>query len=113
MPLPLIAMGLWFGSNWLNQTVMGQIYESNQPLSARTQPQIELSLSVTVASIDAEIDYETESTEVDVQIIGGSLKELDFEYPLVEYAAIEEAIVEELGLSPEFVRSIIRYRIDY
>ena len=113
LPLPLIAVGFWFGSNWLNQKVMGQIYEPTKPLSARTLPQISLSLSGTVASIDAEIDHDAGTTEVDVQIIGGPLKELDFEYPLIEFAAIEEAIVQELELSPEFVRSMIRYRIDY
>lgn len=92
---------------------MGQTYEPTTPLTTQAQPQISLALSLSVTSIDAEIDHGEGTTEVIVQTVGSALQELEFEYPLVEYAEIEGAIAHELNLSPEVIRTMIRYRIDY
>ena len=92
---------------------MGQTYDPTTPLTTQVQPQISLELSLSVASIDAEIDHDEGSTEVTVQTIGSALQELEFEYPFVEYAEIEEAIAHELNLPPEAIRTMIRYHIDY
>ncbi|MBE7383034.1 MAG: hypothetical protein F6J95_016665 [Leptolyngbya sp. SIO1E4] len=114
LPLPLIAAGFWLGAHWLNHQVMGYPYEpTTQFTSTPEQPQISLSLSLTIASIDAEIDQDDGTTEVTIQTIGNALQELEFEYPFVEFAQIEAAIVQELNLSPEVVRAMIRYRIDH
>jgi hypothetical protein len=37
---------------------------------------------------------------------------MEFEYPLTEYADIEKAIAQDLGLQPSDIRALIRYRID-
>lgn len=113
LPLPLIALSCWFGLSWLSQKVLGQAHEPDTQLSTYSQQEIVLSLSLTVTSIDAEIDRELGVAEVTVQTIGSPLQELEFEYPFVEYAEIENAIATELGLSEEVIRALIRYRINY
>lgn len=112
LPLPLIAVGFWLGSTWLNHHVLGQTYEPAPQLTAQPEQPIMLSLSLTVASIDAEIDPDLGTTEVTIQTTGSVLQEMEFEYPLVDYDEIEGAIAQELNLSPEVIRRMIRYRIN-
>ncbi len=112
LPLPFIAAGIWLESQWLNQRVLGQTYITTAQLDAERQQQISLALTLTVLSIDAEIDKSGGTTEVTVQTGGSALKELEFEYPVTEYVAIEQAIAQELNLSADAVRSLIRYHID-
>ena len=111
LPLPLIAFGFWFGLSWLNHYVLGQSYVPQEPLSTEASREITISFSLTVTSIDAEVDRDLGITEVTVQTIGSSLQELEFEYPFVEFEEIEAAIANELNLSPDTIRTIIRYRI--
>ena len=113
LPLPLIAAGIWFGTNWLNLQVMGKTYEPTMPLMAQAQTQITLSLSLTVASMDAEVDREQGQAEVTIQTLDSALQELEFDYPFVEFADIEAALSQDLSVSPEVVREMIRYRIEY
>jgi hypothetical protein len=113
LPLPFVAAGFWLGSTWVNHHVLGQTYEPAPQLTNQSQQSIMLSLSLTVASIDAEIDHDLGATEVTIQTTGSALQELGFEYPLVEYGEIEGAIAQELALSPEIIRGMIRYRVNY
>lgn len=113
LPLPLVAAGFWLGTTWLNRQILAQTYEPTSLLVDQAQEQVTLSLSLTVASIDAEINRSLGSTEVTIQTTGSTLQELEFEYPFVEFAEVEGAIASELNLSPDLIRSIIRYRIDY
>lgn len=112
LPLPFIAAGIWLGSQWLNHRVLSQTYITVAQLDAERQQQINLALTLTVLSIDAEIDKSGGITEVTVQTGGSALKELEFEYPVTEYAAIEQAIAQELNVPADSVRSLIRYRLD-
>ncbi len=47
-----------------------------------------------------------------MQTGGAALQEMQFEYSLVDYGLVEAAIAQNLGISSETVRSLIRYRID-
>ncbi len=109
--MPLIAVGFWLGSTWLNHRVMGRTYQPASQLTAQSSPAITLSLSLNVASIDAEIDQGLGTAEVTIQTIGSALQELEFEYPFTDYEQIEAAIAQELNLAPDIIRRMIRYRI--
>lgn len=113
VPLPLIAGLFWLGSAWFNHQAFGQTDSSPTQLIVTAEQPVTLSLVFGIATIDAEIDPQLRTTEVSIQTSGGSLQELEFEYPLVDYADIEQAIAQELGLPRTTIRSIIRYRIDY
>lgn len=112
LPLPLIAAGIWAGSQWLNHQVLSQTHTPTVQLDAKQQQQVSLALTLTVLSIDAEIDRSGGTTEVAVQTGGSALKKLEFEYPVTEFAEIEQAIAQELSASPEAIRPLIRYQID-
>lgn len=112
LPLPFIATGIWVGSQWLNHRVLSQTYPVTAQLENGQQQQVNLTLTLTILSIDAIISRREGSTEVTIRTTGSALEELEFEYPLTEYTEIEQAIAEELGLSPDTVRALIRYRLD-
>ncbi len=112
LPLLLITVGLWYGSQWLNHQVLSQTYATATQLSAGPQQQIKLNLTFTVLSIDAEVDRRAGNTEVTIQTAGSPLKELEFEYPMTQFAALEQAIAQDLNLSAEIIRTLIRYRLE-
>lgn len=112
LPLILITVGLWYGSQWLNHQVLSQTYATATQLSASPQQQIKLNLTFTVLSIDAEVDRRAGNTEVTIQTAGSPLKELEFEYPMTRFAALEQAIAQDLNLSAEMIRTLIRYRLE-
>lgn len=74
--------------------------------------EVKMSFTASVLAIDAEVELSSQVSEVSVQIGGSSLQEMEFEYPLVDYAEIEAAIAQDLDISSKTVRSLIRYRID-
>lgn len=112
LPLPLIAAGIWAGSEWLNGQVLSQTYPTTTQLDVEQQQQISLALTLTILSIDAEIDRSSGITEVTVQTGGSALKELEFEYPVTEFIDVEQAIAQELDLSINIIQSLIRYHIN-
>ena len=111
LPLLCITVGLWYGSQWLNHQVLSQTYVTATQLDA-TQQQIKLDLTFTVLAIDAEVDRQAGNTEVTIQTAGSPLKELEFEYPITQFAELEQAIAQDLNLSAKVVRTLIRYRLE-
>jgi hypothetical protein len=110
--LPLVGGLFWFVPSWLNQHILSQAYPATTQIDIEDQQRVEVSFTLTVLAIDAEIDRRAGDTEVSVHTASSSLKELEFEYPVVEYEEIVEAIAEELGLTSDAIRPLIRYRID-
>jgi hypothetical protein len=112
--LPMVLMGaaFWAGSGWLTGQVLGQSDLDVAQIDTTGAEAVNVSFAVRVLSIDAEIDRNSQVTEVTVQTGGSSLQEMEFEYPLADYAEVENAIAGDLGLTPEQVRRLIRYRID-
>ncbi len=108
----LIGAAFWAGSGWLTGRVLGQSDLEVTQIDTTGAEVVNVSFAVRVLSIDAEIDLNSQVTEVTVQTGGSSLQEMEFEYPLADYAEVENAISEDLGLTPEQVRRLIRYRID-
>lgn len=112
LPLLLITLGVWYGTQWLNGTVLSQSYTIKSELDSKQLQQAEVTLEFTVLAIDAEIARRNKSTEVTVKTAGSSLKELEFEYPVIEFVEVEKAIAQQLNLPLLKIRKLIRYRID-
>lgn len=112
LALPAVGALFWLGTGWLNQRVLGQSYRLPDQIILPNPQQVELTLRLTVVSIDVEIDRREGTSEVAVQVRGSTLQALEFEYPLTDYATVERAIAQELSLPPEQVRQLIRYRIE-
>jgi hypothetical protein len=50
--------------------------------------------------------------QVSIRSIGSSLEELEFQFPVIEFAAIEQAIAQALDLPTTTIHQLIRYRLD-
>jgi hypothetical protein len=112
LPMVLTGAAFWAGSGWVTGRVFGQSDLDVAQIDTTGAEAVSVAFSVRVLSIDAEIDRNSQVTEVTVQTGGSSLQEMEFEYPLTDYAEVEGAIAQDLGITAEQVRRLIRYRID-
>lgn len=112
LPLPILGIAFWMGSGWMSDRVFSQDYQTTEQLQVNTEGAVELFLKVTVISIEAEVHRSENFTEVQVNTANSALTELRFEFPVTEFNLIEAAISQELGLSVDSVRRLVRYRID-
>lgn len=110
--LPLVGALFWVSTGWVTSQVLSQTYLTTTQLTTENQQQVHLSLTLTVLSIDADIERRAKNTEVTVQTADSSLQELEFEYPVTEFAEVEAAIAKELNLPKATVRDLIRYRLN-
>ena len=110
--LLLTGTAFWLGSGWLTKQVFGQSdLEANRIDTTGTQ-EVNIAFTVKVLAIDAEVNLSAQISKVSVQTGGSSLQEINFEYTLTDYGEIEQAIAQDLDLSLETIRSLMRYRID-
>jgi hypothetical protein len=109
LPLPLLAVFFWFGGNLMAEQILSRPYNSVNKLTADSQ--LDVKLSVTVVLIQAEIDKIKDVTKVAVKTTDSSLKKLEFEFPTTNISQIEIAIAQELGMSIENIRKLVRYQI--
>ncbi len=107
--MPLLGLVFWIGGGWLGDRILSGSYDTTTQLKANTQ--LEGQSSKTVLSIKVEIHTRQGYSKVRVKTANSALKELEFEFPLTEYSQLEAAIGQELGLSPEQVRTLVRYQI--
>ncbi|MBD2463650.1 hypothetical protein H6G89_21860 [Oscillatoria sp. FACHB-1407] len=96
----------------MSQQVLSQTHATTTQLQAEGQHQVNLSLSLTIVSIDAEINRSTQVSEVSIRAIGSPLEEMEFKFPVIEFDAIEQAIAQELSLAVTDIHNLIRYRIN-
>ncbi|MFB2976876.1 hypothetical protein [Microseira sp. BLCC-F43] len=96
----------------MSDRVLSQPSTTLDKLEAQGQYQVQLSLKLTVLSIDAAIDRTDNISEVNVRTMGSALEEMEFKFPTTEFTGVEKAIAQELGLSPNDIRKLIRYRLD-
>jgi hypothetical protein len=108
----VVGATFWLATGWMNQRVLSQTYATTTQLQAAGQHQVNVSFSLTIVSIDAEIDRSTQISEVSIRAIGSPLEEMEFKFPVTEFAAVEQAIARELGLSVNDIHQLIRYRIN-
>jgi cell division protein FtsX len=109
LPLPLLGLVFWVGSGLVTQQMLNHSY--NPKAYLQTDMQLQRS-SRTVVLIKVEIKKEQGFAKVRVKTDNSALKELEFEFPATESSQIEAAIGQELGLSTEYVRKLVRYQIE-
>jgi cell division protein FtsX len=109
LPLPLLGVLFWFSGNLMAEQILSRSYDSVNKLQADNQ--LDVKLSMTVVFIQAEIDKTKGVTLVAIKTTDSSLKKLEFEFPNTNISQVETAIAQELGMSIENVRKLVRYQI--
>lgn len=109
LPLPFVAIAFWFGSNFLMAQGLRQPHTTENKLQADTQ--LEATVSVNILLINAVINRKQGVTQVEVETTEPILKRLELELPITGVNQIEEAIAQELRLSRQDVRQLVRYEI--
>lgn len=110
--LPLLGLLVWLSTDWLTVRVLNQPHHSVTQLEANTYPKTQLSLLLDISAIQAKVDRRTNLTEVTLTVTHPTLEEMEFKLPLSDVTQIEMALAQELGLSQESVRQLIRYRFE-
>ncbi|MBD1908382.1 hypothetical protein NDI37_04045 [Funiculus sociatus GB2-A5] len=111
LSLPLLGIAFWVGGGILTDKVLSRPYRTVDKLQADTQ--LEVQLSVTVLVIKAEIKKSEGFTRVQVKTTDSALKKLEFEFPVTDLSGVEAMIAQELKLSREDVRKLVRYQVKY
>jgi uncharacterized protein (DUF433 family) len=62
-------------------------------------------------SIEAELRRDQGFSKVEVRTANPNLKKLEYEFRTLEFSQVEAAIAQELGLTAEQIRPLIRYEI--
>jgi hypothetical protein len=89
--------------------MLSRSYDPVIQLQADTQ--LEGQPPQTVISINVEIKRRKGFSKVKVKTANSVLKELEFEFPVTKFSQVEAAISQELGLSSQHVRRLVRYQI--
>jgi hypothetical protein len=109
LPLPFVAAGFWFVCSLLAAQELSRSYSTKNKLQSDTQ--LEAKVSVNVLLINATINRTKGVTQVEVETAEPILKRLELELPTIEVERIETAIAQELGLSRQNIRQLVRYEI--
>ncbi|HAX77852.1 MAG TPA: hypothetical protein DCY88_18935 [Cyanobacteria bacterium UBA11372] len=109
LPLPFLGVLFWFGGNLMTEHVLSRPYTTVNQLQADTQ--LEVKLSLTVVLIQAVINKTEGVTFVAVKTTDSTLKKLEYEFGVTEVSEVESAIAQELNMSIEQTRKLVRYQI--
>ncbi len=109
LPLPLVAIAFWLGSSFMTAQELSQPHTIENKLQADTQ--LEATVSVNVLIINAIINRKQGMTQVKVETTELIVKRLELELPITDTNKIEEALAQELGLSQQEIRQLVRYEI--
>ena len=109
LPLPLIAVLVWFTGDWMAARVLNSSYDSVNKLQTGTQ--LTTKRSVTILTMNAEIDRQRGFTTLVIKTTAPTLQMLEYEFPFTQANQIEAAIAKELAMPITDVRKSIGYRI--
>jgi DNA-binding MarR family transcriptional regulator len=109
LPLPVLASLFWLSCNLISTQVLSRPHDAKEKLQADTQ--LEIQISVNVSMITAVIDRLESRTQVEVQTTESNLRKLEFTFPVTDTNQVEMMIAQELGISRQNVRKLVRYRI--
>ncbi|MBH8572246.1 hypothetical protein I8752_04185 [Nostocaceae cyanobacterium CENA369] len=112
LPLPLIGVFFWLSTGLIAHQVLSYTYDTTAQIHADSKHQIQFSVSLAVMSIEALIERRDKLTEVKVYTADSVLKQMEFEFPVTEFAQVDAAIAQALGLPVTAVKQLIRYRIE-
>lgn len=111
LPLPLLGLVFWIGGGLVTDQILSRSYNIANQLKANTQ--LKDRPAKVILAIKVEIKYNQGLSQVKVKTANSALKKLEFEFPFTEVNQIEAAISRELGLTPESVRQLVHYQVDY
>ena len=109
LPLPLVAIVFWFGSSILTAQELQQPQPTATKLQADTQ--LKAVVSVNILLINAVINRNQNTTQVQVETAESIVKRMELELSTTDPGQIEAAIANELQLSQQEVRQLVRYEI--
>ncbi|MEG3833772.1 MULTISPECIES: hypothetical protein [unclassified Microcoleus] len=109
LPLPFVAIAFWVCSSFLMAQELQQPQIVKNKLQADTQ--LKATVSVNILLINAVINRKQGTTQVAVETAEPILKRLELELPMTDATQIEAAIAQELQLSRQNVRQLVRYEI--
>jgi multidrug efflux pump subunit AcrA (membrane-fusion protein) len=108
LPLPLIAMSIWFGGKGVANQMLS--YKSDTQSYLEANNQVRVQLSAAILAIKAEIKQQAGFTKVSIKTADSAIKKLEIELRTTDIAAIEAGITQELGLDLPTVKRITRYQ---
>lgn len=109
LPLPLVALVFWLGSSVLTAQELQQFQSTETKLQADTQ--LKATVSVNILLINAVINRNQNISQVKVETAESALKRMELELATIDPEQVEEAIANELQLSQQEVRQLVRYEI--
>ncbi len=112
LPIPLIGLFFWLSTGLLTYQVLSHTYNTTSQLHADSKHKVHFSASLAVMSIEALIEQREKLTDVKVFTADSFLKQMEFEFPVTEYAQVDAAIAQTLGLPITAIKQLIRYRIE-
>lgn len=108
--LPTLGILFWLGAGLLTERVLSRSVKALDPLQADI-PFMQIQLPITVGSIKADIDKRKGLTRVEVVPLESAVKKIKLELSTTEFSQVESQIAQELGLSIENVRKLVRYQV--
>lgn len=108
LSLPLIGLIFWVGSSFVGDQILSRAYDHKKSLQADTQMAWQMKRKL--VAIDVEILPQIGISLVRVKTNHSTLKSMMFEFAFTEPSKLEAKLSQELGLSPERVKELIRYR---
>ncbi|MBE8997927.1 MULTISPECIES: hypothetical protein [unclassified Nostoc] len=112
LPIPLIGLFFWLSTGLLTHQVLSYTYDTTAQIHADSKHHIQFSVSLAVMSIEAVIQRQEKLTEVKVYTADSVLKQMEFEFPVTEFAQVDAASAQALGLPITAIKQLIRYRIE-
>ena len=112
LPLPILGALFWVTTGWATQTVVNSTPNISGPVQADTLPETEISLKVKLISIEVNIFKERGFTTVYIDVSNPTLKELEFDFPITDIIEVEAEIARTLNITPEEIRTLVRYQIN-
>jgi hypothetical protein len=109
LPLPSIALLLWFLGNGMAAIVLNRSYDSVNPLPVDRR--LAANLSVTILAINAEIDRRRGATTILVKTADPTLKITQYEFPVTEADRVEASLARKLEIPASKVKKLIGYRL--
>jgi hypothetical protein len=109
--MPLIGLGIWIITAWMTDWVLSNASLPMSQLQTELYPTAQFARTLTITSISARIDRSENVAEVTFTTEDLPLKRLEFKLPLIDPAALETALANELKTTPAAIQSLIQYQI--
>lgn len=109
LSLPLIGLSFWLGSSFIGEQILSRAYNHKKYLQADSQ--MAWQMKKKIMAIEVETLPRKGISFVSVKTNHSTLKTMIFEFAIVEPRKLEAKLSQELGLSQERVKELIRYQV--